>query len=51
MPRARRPQRDQAFAIFQEHGGNITNREIAKQLDIPERASVVGRPKIDGLTV
>lgn len=37
MPRARNPDRDKAFELFKEHNGNITNREIARILDVPER--------------
>lgn len=37
MARARNPDRDKAFELFKEHNGNITNREIAKILDVPER--------------
>lgn len=37
MARARSPNRDKAFEVYKEHGGNITNREIAKLLDISEK--------------
>ena len=37
MPRARNPDRDKAFELFKEHNGNITNREIANILNVPER--------------
>lgn len=37
MARERSPDRDKAFEIYQQHQGNITNREIAKLLDIPEK--------------
>ena len=37
MPRQRNPDRDKALEIFIEHNGNITNREIAKRLNVPER--------------
>lgn len=37
MARARSPNRDKAFEIYKEHNGNITNREIAKLLDISEK--------------
>ena len=37
MPRARDPNRDKAFEIWKKYEGNITNREIAKQLDVPEK--------------
>ncbi|MGP4038341.1 phage terminase small subunit-related protein [Gracilibacillus sp. D59] len=37
MPRKRNPKRDQAFEIYKNHSGAITNREIANELDIPEK--------------
>lgn len=37
MARARNPDRDKAFELFKEHNGNITNREIANILNVPER--------------
>lgn len=37
MARERSPDRDKAFEIYQQHQGNITNREIARILDIPEK--------------
>ncbi|NRT34027.1 phage terminase small subunit [Clostridium beijerinckii] len=37
MPRQRSPDRDKAYEIFKEHGGNIQNRKIANILDIPEK--------------
>jgi len=37
VPRARNPDRDKAFELFKEHNGNITNREIANILNVPER--------------
>jgi len=37
MARARDPNRDKAFEIYKEHGGNITNRAIAEMLDINEK--------------
>ena len=37
MARARSPNRDKAFEIYKEHGGDIANREIAKLLDISEK--------------
>lgn len=36
MPRPRSPNRDKAFAIWQEHGGNILLKDIAAQLDVSE---------------
>lgn len=38
MARERSPNRDKAFDIYKEHGGNITNREIANQLEISEKS-------------
>lgn len=38
MPRQRSPERDKAFELYKEHNGKIANREIAKQLDIPEKS-------------
>lgn len=37
MPRVRSPNRDKAFEIYKQHKGNITNREIAKTLDVSEK--------------
>jgi phage terminase small subunit len=37
MPRKRDPKRDEAFETFKKHKGNITNRAIAEELDIPEK--------------
>lgn len=37
MPRKRNPKRDQAFDIYRKAKGDIKNREIAKQLDVPEK--------------
>ena len=37
MPRQRSPNRDKAFEIYKEHGGNIENRQIAKILNISEK--------------
>ncbi|AFL99507.1 phage terminase, small subunit [Desulfitobacterium dehalogenans ATCC 51507] len=37
MARERSPDRDKAFEIYQQHQGDIANREIAKLLDIPEK--------------
>lgn len=37
MPRQRSPERDKAFAIFEEHQGQIANREIANRLGVPEK--------------
>jgi len=37
MPRERSPNRDRAFEIWRDNSGQITNRDIANQLGIPER--------------
>ena len=37
MAKARSPNRDKAFQIWQWSGGKISNRDIAKQLDISEK--------------
>lgn len=37
MPRQRDPRRDEAFEIWKQHNGNITNREIAQMLGVPEK--------------
>ncbi|MEW4239778.1 terminase small subunit [Priestia megaterium] len=37
MARKRDPRRDEAFGIWKQHNGEITNRAIAEQLDIPEK--------------
>lgn len=37
MPRQRSPNRDRAFEIYREYGGNIENRRIAEMLDISEK--------------
>ena len=37
MPRQRSPNRDKAFAIWQESGGTIENRRIAELLEISEK--------------
>lgn len=37
MARKRDPRRDEAFEIWKQHNGEITNRLIAEQLDIPEK--------------
>lgn len=38
MPRQRSEERDKAFKIYKEHNGKIANREIARQLGIPEKS-------------
>jgi phage terminase small subunit len=37
MARARDPNREKSFEIWKEHKGNITNRAIAEQLNVPEK--------------
>lgn len=37
MARKRDPRRDEAFEIWKQHEGKITNREISRQLDVPEK--------------
>jgi phage terminase small subunit len=37
VPRARDPNRDKAFEIWKQHNGEITNRAIAEELDVPEK--------------
>ena len=38
MPRQRSPNRDRAFELYREHGGNIENRRIAEMLGISEKS-------------
>jgi len=37
MERKRDPRRDEAFEIWKKQNGEITNRAIAEQLDVPEK--------------
>lgn len=37
VARQRNPKRDEAFELYKKHGGNITNREIGKRLDVLEK--------------
>lgn len=37
MPRTRSPDRDRAFELWRDSDGKLQNREIAKQLGIPEK--------------
>ncbi|MFJ5566123.1 phage terminase small subunit [Lysinibacillus xylanilyticus] len=37
MARQRDPRRDEALKIFKQHNGDVTNRAIAEQLDVPEK--------------
>ncbi len=45
MPRHRNPNREKAFEIYKEHGGNITNREIAKLLGEDEKVIAVWKSR------
>lgn len=37
MPRQRDPKRAEAFEIWKQQNGNITNREISRRLEVPEK--------------
>lgn len=37
MARQRDPKRDEAFEIWKQHNGEITNRALAEQLGVPEK--------------
>ena len=45
MARVRSPNRDKAFEIYKEHGGNITNREIASILNEDEKVIAVWKSR------
>ncbi len=45
MPRTRNPNRAKAHEIYKEHGGNITNREIAKLLGEDEKVVAVWKSR------
>lgn len=45
MARERDPNRDRAYEIWREHGGNITNRQIAEQLDEDEKKIAVWKQR------
>lgn len=45
MPRERSPNRDKAYEIYKEHGGKITNREIANLLDEDEKIIAVWKSR------
>lgn len=45
MARIRSPNRDKAFEIYKEHGGNITNREIAARLNEDEKVIAVWKSR------
>ena len=45
MPRARNPNRDKAYQIYTEHGGAITNRDIAALLNEDEKVVAVWKSR------
>lgn len=45
LPRKRNPNQDKAFEIYQEHSGNITNREIARLLGEDEKVIAVWKKR------
>ena len=45
VPRTRNPNRAKAHEIYKEHGGNITNREIAKLLGEDEKVVAVWKSR------
>lgn len=45
MPRKRSPNRNKAYEIYKEHGGNITNREIANLLGEDEKVVAVWKSR------
>lgn len=45
MPRKRSPNRDKAYEIYKEHGGKITNREIANLLGEDEKVIAVWKSR------
>lgn len=45
MPRGRSPNRDKAYEIYRQRGGNITNREIAAILDEDEKVIAVWKSR------
>lgn len=45
MPRGRSPNRDKAYEIYKQHGGKITNREIAARLDEDEKVIAVWKSR------
>lgn len=45
MPRPRNPNRAKAYAIYKEHSGNITNREIAGLLNEDEKVIAVWKSR------
>lgn len=45
MPRARDPNRDKAHEMYEQHSGNITNREIANNLGVDEKVIAVWKQR------
>ncbi|MFC4768731.1 phage terminase small subunit [Effusibacillus consociatus] len=45
MPRQRNPNRDKAYQIWLEHGGNITNRQIADMIGENEKVVAVWKQR------
>ena len=45
LPRERSPNRDRAYEIYKQHGGNITNREIADLLNEDEKVIAVWKSR------
>jgi len=45
LARVRSPNRDKAFDIYKEHGGDITNREIASMLNEDEKVIAVWKSR------
>lgn len=45
MARARDPNRDRALEVWQKHGGNVTNRQIAEQLGVDEKKIAVWKQR------
>jgi len=45
MPKPRSPERDKAFEIYKQHGGNIENRRIAEQLGVDEKVIAVWKSR------
>ena len=45
MPRARDPKRDEAHYLWLEQNGNISNREIAKKLNVDEKKVAVWKQR------
>lgn len=45
MPRGRSPNRDKAYEIYRQHGGKITNREIANLLGEDEKVIAVWKSR------